>query len=141
MAGETTTDLVLTNIPLLTSKSVGQLVAQPWSVEARTTDEATNDITAVAKVPKGATVVGIIFQTDDLDANASEALVWSLYVGATLVKAGITNAAAQVGALYVPTGGPITVTADTFVNIKATTAAGTAAAGTVNTTPLYITES
>jgi hypothetical protein len=33
----------------------------------------------------------------------------------------------------------VTVTADTFINMKATTAAGTAAAGTIALTPVYIT--
>lgn len=138
MAGETTTDLIPTS-PLYTSKSVGQMVAQPFSVELRTTDLATNDITGVGKVPAYATVLGFFFQTDDLDSNGSEALVWSVLVGTTVVQAGITNAVAKAGTFFSCSTGPLTVTADTVINLKATTAAGTAAAGTANITPVYIT--
>jgi hypothetical protein len=139
VAGETTTDLVSNSIPLLVSKSVGQVVAQPWSVEARTSDLATNDITAVAKIPAGSTYLGCFLITDDLDTNGSVALVWSILVGATAVNTAIGNDTAIVGAFYASAVGPVTVTADTFINMKATTAAGTAAAGTIALTPVYIT--
>lgn len=139
MAGETTTDLVTTTTPLYTSKSVGALIVQTSAVELRTTDLATNDITAVCRVPKGATVVGIALATDDLDSNGSEALVWSIYVGSTLFKAGITNAVALAGTFVTGVTGPVTVTADTYINLKATTAAGTAAGGTCTITPFYTT--
>lgn len=138
MAGETTTDLVTTN-PLYTSKSCGQLVAQPHSVEVRTTDLATNDITGICKVPAGSTVIGFILQTDDLDTDVSVALVWSILIGSTAFNTAIANDTAKVGTFVVGSAGHVTVTADTIVSLKATTAAATAAAGTVNLTPLYIT--
>jgi len=139
MAGETTTDLVTTATPLYVSKSVGQVVAQPHTVEVRTTDLATNDITGICKVPKGATVIGFILQTDDLDTDGSVALVWSILIGTTVFVAGIANDTAKAGTFAVGSSGHVTVTADTVVSLKATTAAATAAAGTVNLTPLYIT--
>jgi len=139
MAGETTTDLVTYTAPLLTSKSVGAVVAQPFSVELRTTDMATNDITGVARVPLGATVLAFILQTDDLDTDGSVALVWSIYVGSTLFASGIANDTAKAGTWVVGAAGHVTVTADTIVYLKATTAAATAAAGTVNITPIYTT--
>lgn len=139
MAGETTVDLV-TTAPLCTSKSAGQLVAQTHTVEFRTTDLALNDITGVCKVPAGATVVGIILQTDDLDSGA-EALVFSIYIGTTVWKAGITLATAKAGTWTVGASGNCEVTADTIIYLKATTAAATAVAGTVNVTPLYFTAS
>lgn len=137
MAGETTTDLVPT-APLLISKSVGQVVAQTHTVALRTTDLATNDITGVAKVPAAATVLGFYLFTDDLDSG-SEALVWSIFIGATAVMTGITNAVAKVGTHFACTTGPLTVTADTIVYAKATTAAATPVAGNMVITPIYTT--
>lgn len=138
MAGETTVDLIPTG-PLYTSKSAGQVVAQPFSVELRTTDLALNDITGVGKVPAASTTLGFFFMTDDLDSG-SEALVWSIYIGDTAVATGITNAVAKAGATFFPCiTGPVTVTTDTIVYLKATTAAATAVAGTANVTPMYIT--
>jgi len=137
VAGETTVDLVPTN-PLRTSKSVGQLVAMPNTVALRTTDLATNDITGVAKVPANSTTFGFFLFTDDLDSG-SEALVWSILIGTTVVQAGITNAVAKAGAFFACTGGPVTVTADTIVYVKSTTAAATAVAGNMVITPVYTT--
>ena len=137
MAGETTLDLVTTE-PLLTSKSVGQLVAQKHTVALRTTDLATNDITGVCKVPAAATVFGFFLFTDDLDSG-SEALVWSVLIGTTVVQAGITNAVAKAGTFFACSTGPVTVTADTVVSLKATTAAATAVAGNCVITPVYTT--
>ena len=138
MAGETTVDLVST-MPLNTSKSAGALIARPCSVSLRTNDLATNDITGVCKVPANSTTFGFFFQTDDLDSG-SEALVWSILIGTTVVAAGITNAVAKAGATFFPcTPGPVTVTADTIISLKATTAAATAVAGNANITPMYIT--
>lgn len=137
MAGETTTDLVV-NVPLFTSRTVGEMIAQPATVALRTTDLALNDITGVTKVPKAATVLGFFLFTDDLDSG-SEALVWSIYVGATAVAAGITNAVAKAGTFVACSTGPLAVTADTIVYLKATTAAATAVAGNCVITPVYTT--
>ena len=138
MAGETTTDLV-TTAPLRTSRSAGELIAQVHTVALRTTDLATNDITGICKVPANSTILGFFFFTDDLDSG-SEALVWSILIGTTVVASGITNATAKAGATFFPcAGGPQTVTADTVVSLKATTAAATAVAGNAVLTPIYIT--
>lgn len=137
MAGETTIDLVPTS-PLYTSKSVGQLVAHPHTVALRTTDLETNDLTGVAKVPAASTVFGFYLFTDDLDSG-SEALVWSILIGTTVVQAGITNAVAKAGTHFACSPGPVTVTADTIVYAKATTAAATGVAGNMTITPVYST--
>ena len=137
MAGETTTDLI-TTAPLLSSMSVGGLIAQKHTVALRTTDLATNDITGVCKVPANSTTFGFFLFTDDLDSG-SEALVWSVLVGEVVVAAGITNAVAKAGTFFACTGGPLTVTADTIVYMKATTAAATAVAGNAVITPVFTT--
>jgi hypothetical protein len=139
MAGETTTNLLDYTVPLISSIAAGHLVAQPHSVEIAATQMETNDITGVARIPKNSTLLGFFLQTDDLDSNGSEALVWSVLAGSTALKTGITNANAQVGTFYACVSGPLTVTADTIINMKSTTAAGTGAAGTINLTPVYVT--
>jgi hypothetical protein len=138
MAGETKTSLVSTALPLFTSKSVGQVVAQPWSVELLSTDLETNDITAVARIPKGSTYLGCFVKTDDLDTG-TPTLVWSILVGATAVAAALGNDTALGGTFLASTAGPVTVTADTLINAKATTAANVGAAGTFQIVPVYIT--
>lgn len=137
MAGETTIDLV-SSAPLRTSRTAGEMIAQPITVALRTTDLATNDITGVCKVPANSTTFGFFFFTDDLDSG-SEALVWSIFIGATAIQTGITNAVAKAGTFFACTGGPLTVTADTIIYLKATTAAATAVAGNAIVTPVYTT--
>lgn len=139
MAGETDVTLLDTVTPLCAGRTAGSLVAQPWSVEIATGMMETDDLTAVCMVPKGSVVMGFIVQTDDLDTNGSVALVWDILVGSTAFVTGIANDTAKGGTFVVGASGHITVTADTIVYIKAATAAATAAAGTFNITPLYIT--
>lgn len=139
MAGETTVDLVPVD-NLRTSRTAGELIAHPRTVALRTTDLATNDITGVCKVPANSTTYAFQFFTDDLDSG-SEALVWSIYIGAVLFKSGITNAVAKAGTFVVGEAGNITVTADTIVYLKATTAAATPVAGNATITPFYTTSS
>lgn len=137
MAGETTTDLV-TTAPLRTSRTRGEMIAHTHTVALRTTDMALNDVTGICKVPANSTVLGFYLFTDDLDSG-SEALVWSVLIGSTVVQAGITNAVAKAGTHFACSPGPVTVTADTIVYIKATTAAATAVAGNIMLTPVYTT--
>lgn len=138
MAGETTVDLVSYTAPLVTAKAVGALVAQPYTVALRTSDLALNDITGVCRIPKGATLMMVGLQSADLDSG-SEALVFSVYVGAVLFKSGITLAVAKAGEILFGEAGPLTVTADTIIYLKATTAAATAVAGNIIIVPMYTT--
>lgn len=115
---------------------LGQMLAgKPISFEVTTAQTELDDVHLVGYLPAGVTFVGAILKTDDLDANAGEALVWTLLVGSTAFDTA-TNAAALAG--LVMTGDFITTTAETAIYLKATTAAATAAAGTVNFLPLYV---
>lgn len=138
MAGETDLTL-LVNKPLITSRTVGEVVAQTWSIEVPTADMATNDVTAIARLPKGAVLHYAIVKTDDLDTDASVALVWSILIGSTAWKAGLANDTLKAGTMVVPDADQSAITADTIVYIKSTTAAATAAAGTFTITFFYTT--
>lgn len=132
MAGETVTQVAATTPvfqplgPMLGGKAV--------SFEVLSTETQLNDIHVVGYLPAGVTFCGAILKTDDLDSG-SEALVWTLLVGSTAFDTA-TNAAALAGLIM--TGDFITTTAETVLYLKATTAANTGAAGTINFMPLYI---
>lgn len=132
MAGETVNQVGATSAVF---QPLGQMLAgKPVSFEVLDTETQLNDVHLVGYIPAGVTFVGAILKTDDLDSG-SEALVWTLLVGSTAFDTA-TNAAALAG--VVMTGDFITTTAETAVYLKATTAATTGAAGTVNFMPLYV---
>lgn len=132
MAGETTVQLAATT-PVF--KPLGLTMAgKPISFELAATDTQTDDVHVVGYLPAGVTFVGAILKTDDLDSG-SEALVFTLLVGSTTFD---TCTIAQSFAGLIMTGDFITTTAETPIYLKATTAAATGAAGTVNFMPLYV---
>lgn len=107
-----------------------------WSHEYTTGQLALNEVLEMGYIPNGATLVGFFLYSDDLDSNASPALVRKVTVGSTDVKTGITTGQAAGGAFVDME--PLTMTADTLVKITVTTAAATAVAGTTVLVPLYI---
>ena len=114
-----------------------------WSVEVATTslDEA-NDAITMGYLPAGVTLLGFIAFAEDLDSNASPALVSKITVGSTDVKTGMTLGQAATGltssiSSFVAIE-PLAITAKTAVTWTVTTAAGTAAAGTLVLTPVYL---
>lgn len=132
MAGETTVQLAATT-PVY--KPLGLTMAgKPISFELAATDTQTDDVHVVGYLPAGVTFVGAILKTDDLDSG-SEALVFTLLVGSTTFD---TCTIAQSFAGLIMTGDFITTTVETPIYLKATTAATTGAAGTVNFMPLYV---
>lgn len=132
MAGETVAK-VLTTDPVY--YPLGPIAAgKPISFEALSTESQLADQFIVGYVPAGATFVGAIVKTDDLDSG-SEALVWDIVVGTTVFDS-FTTAVALAGLFA--TGDFITVTAETPIYLKASTAAATGAAGTINFMPVYV---
>lgn len=133
MAGETvvkatTADAVYSPLgPLLSG-------GKPIKFEALAAELELADQYLIGYIPAGVTFVGAILKTDDLDSG-SEALVWTLNVGAVAFDT-TTNALAFAGILM--TGDFITTTAETPIYLIASTAATTAAAGTINFMPLYL---
>lgn len=93
-----------------------------------------NVSTAVGYVPAGVTVVAFSVRSDDLDSGGS-ALRQSLILGSTSLVTGIANGSDGTNGFYpcVPTA----VSVPTALYQKVTTAATTAATGTVNVTAFY----
>lgn len=104
-------------------------------VTMKTTDLALNAVVAAFKVPAGFTVTGIIAVATDLDTGGSATLALSVgdsgsatrhLSSSTIGQAGTsTQTLASTGLLY-------QYTADTEILITASTAAATAAAGTID---------
>lgn len=108
-------------------------------VTIKTTDLALNAVVAAFKVPAGFTVTGIVAVATDMDTNGSPTLALSVgdsgsatrhLSSSTIGQGGTsTQTLASTGLLY-------QYTAETEISITASTAAATAAAGTVD---LYLT--
>lgn len=140
MAGETTSRTGISDVVM--PKAIGpMLTGAVWTTELATSQLQLADVLNMGYLPKGVTLVGFIPFVDDLDADASPALVWKITVGSTDVKTGLTLG--QAASLVTNTGGfiavePLTTTATTLVSVTVTTAAATAAAGTFCLVPVYI---
>jgi hypothetical protein len=113
-----------------------------WTIEAATTslDEA-NDAIQMGYIPAEVTLIGFVMYADDLDTG-TVALVTKLTVGTTDVKTGITIGQADAKITHTLTQflaiDPYTTTVETLVTLTVTTAAATAATGTIALTPVYI---
>lgn len=99
-----------------------------------TGDLALNKTVGLLKVPKGFVLTSIAAVVTDMDTNGSPALVFAIgdavdddrfITGATTAQAGGTNTTLAATGLYYE------FTEETEINWKTTTAAATAAAGTV----------
>lgn len=134
MAGETTS--------ASSTKAVRQLAGSgstsyTWTLTYSTTQNETNDVMEAGYLPAGVTVIGFIYSPSDMDTNGSPALVQKITVGSTDVATGLTGG--QSGTKSFVAINPIATTAKTLVKVTSTTAAATAAAGTVYLTPVYYT--
>ena len=143
MAGETTTSTqVATGITAKHSSLSGHVVADTVSHSVTTAELQLNDVIQMVKVPKGATVLDVILVSTDIDTNGSPAVVLAVgdgddndyYVtGSTIGQAG---GIVRSNAL---TAKPKTYTADDTIDVTVTTAAATAATGTISLTVLFTT--
>ena len=109
---------------------------KPVTREVATGELELADIWIVGRLAKGATFVGGLLFCDDLDSNATPAVVLDVLVGSTTFKAGLTTA--QAGGSTVVLGDPITATVESDIKIKVATAPATAQAGTVSFVPLIV---
>lgn len=96
------------------------MLAKTWECVAGELE--TDDQYLVGYLPDGATVVAAIFKTDDLDTDASVALVWTLLIGSTTFATCANDTAKAGTTLY---GDHVTCSGNTPVYLKATTAAAT----------------
>lgn len=123
MAGETTaTTAKAAPFELQTG-----LFLVPFTLSYSTTQNELNDVMEAGYIPGNVTVYGFLVKSDDLDTNATPAVVHKVTLGSTDLVTGITVAQNGGQAVYACT--PTTVSAKTLAKVTTTTAAATAAAG------------
>jgi hypothetical protein len=125
MAGETTATTAL-NAPF---EIPAGLFLVPFTVSFATTQLETADVVECGYTPASGTIYGVIYSPTDMDTNVSPALVQKVTVGSTDIVTGLTGG--QTGTKSFVGCVPLALTAKAKVSITSTTAAGTAAAGTV----------
>lgn len=125
MAGETTS-AASADVPF--ELPAGMFIV-PFTLAYSTTQNETNDVMEAGYLPSGATVYGVIYAPTDMDTNVSPAVVHKVTIGSTDVVTGLTGA--QTGAKTYNAITPLTLTAKTLAKVTSTTAAATAAAGTL----------
>lgn len=118
-------------------------------------DMATNptaaDILKICKLPAGAVVLGGFVRAEDLDTNATATLDFDVGTAAdpdAFGNFGVSNGTAVAG--YLPEGGtllplhgtlkdgPVTITAETIVQVTWNAVAATFAAGTITVVVHYV---
>lgn len=125
MAGETT---AVASVDPPYEGSSG-LFLVPFTLAYSTTQNETNDVMNAGYLPANVTVYGVIYAPTDMDTNVSPAVVHKVTIGSTDVATGLTGA--QTGTKSFQAITPVTITARTLVSVTSTTAAATAAAGTL----------
>ena len=125
MAGETTATTAK-NPPVALPAG---LFVVPLSAAFSDTQNQLADVMEMGFVPANCTVLGLLYKPTDMDTNVSPTLVHKVTVGSTDVATGLTGAQTGAGS-FVPTV-PTTVTTKSKVTVTSSTAAATAAAGTL----------
>ena len=97
-ATATTNDFLTGRKPARTGSEV-DLVSERYELTLATADLAINTIGAIGILPAGHVPVAVLFDSDDLDSNATPTLVWSLGIG----NLALHNAAGAVSADAVDT--------------------------------------
>ncbi len=125
----------------------GEVVAVRYPIALVAGDLDANDCGAVAVLPAGCVPVGLVYDSDDLDSNASPTIAASVgpvNAGATDLSAtwasGITASQGGTAANVALSTAAMRLAAsatDTLIGIKFTAAAATKAAGEVGLTLLY----
>jgi hypothetical protein len=138
-------DILAGRVPAITPAGA-EIVAQRGTIALVAADLDANDTGAVAILPAGCVLTGIIYDSDDLDTNASPTIAASVGVVnagetdlSTVLAAGIT--ASQDGtAAHLVTKAMVALApaaTDRVIGIRFTAAAATKAAGTVGLTLMY----
>jgi hypothetical protein len=125
----------------------GEVVAVRYPIALVAADLDANDCGAVAVLPAGCVPVGLVYDSDDLDTNASATIAASVgpvNAGATDLSStwasGITASQGGTAANVALSTAAMRLEAsdtDTLIGIKFTAAAATKAAGEVGLTLLY----
>jgi hypothetical protein len=136
--------------PAFKAVGSGILCAAYGHVDA-TTSLATNDVVQLCRVPAGAVILGGFLRMEDLDSNATETI--DIDVGTSADTDAFGNFGVQTGDAvtgYLPEGGvllplhgtlkdgPVSVSAETVVQLTVVAGAATAAAGTITCVVHYV---
>lgn len=118
------------------------LIATSATVTLPATGDGTalNDVIQMVKVPNGARIIDVILGADDLDTDASPAIVLSVGDGADTDRFIAASTVAQAGGIArmnSAVGVDKVYTADDTIDILIATAAATKAGGDVTLTVLY----
>jgi len=138
MAGETTALAAgswraANSIP--TQGPAAALHTTTLSASFTTTDNQTNDVMEMGYLPEGITIVGVIVTATDMDTGGPT-VVHKITVGSTDILTGLTNAGTGA-TTFNPLPTPYKTAAYDLVKVTSTTAATTAAAGTLSLRFVY----
>jgi hypothetical protein len=138
-------DILAGRVPAITPAGA-EIVAQRGTIALVAADLDANDTGAVAILPAGCVLTGVIYDSDDLDTNASPTITASVGVVnvgetnlSTVLAAGIT-ASRDGTAAHVVTREMVNLApaaTDRVIGIRFTAASATKAAGTVGLTLMY----
>lgn len=125
MAGETTS-AASADVPF---ELPAGLFLVPFTLTYATGQLEANDVMEAGYLPSGVTVYSVLYAPTDMDTNVSPGLVQKVTIGSTDVLTGLTGGQTGTKSSNVIT--PIALTAKTLAKVTTTTAAATAAAGTL----------
>jgi len=133
MAGETTSLPAAEARTFYDNVGAGAFLAV-FTKSFSTTQNELNDVMEMGYIPANTRVVGVGYFPTDMDTNVSAALVHKVTVNAVDVVTGLTGGQSGTSSLNAPTTTAVQTTPGTdkqLVTIVSTTAAATAAAGSV----------
>ena len=121
----------LTN-PVASRGMANTLVCVAGSVAVGTAGLALNAVTALVRVPKGFTVIHATLEATDMDSGTALVLAVGDTVDNDRILTGLTiGQAGGISSVIAASGHQYRYAEETTINLTATTAAGTAVAGTV----------
>jgi len=138
MAGETTTNAKVADTVMVRE---GLDLTAVFATHAVGTGELeTADVIQMVKIPKGATIQEVVLSSTDIDVDGSAAVALSVGDAGAATRFISSSAIGQAGGvarLDQFAGLNYEYTADDTIDIEVTTAAATAAAGTINLAVIY----
>ena len=121
----------LTN-PVASRGMANAIVCVAGTVAVGTAGLALNAVTPLVRVPKGFTVIHATLETTDMDSGTALVLAVGDATVNNRILTGLTiGQTGGISSAIATTGHQFRYTEDTTINLTATTAAGTAVAGTV----------
>jgi hypothetical protein len=138
-------------VPAFKTAAGSGILCRAYGSYDASTSITTGDVVELCRVPAGAVILGGFLRMEDLDSNGTETL--DVDVGTAADSDAFGNFGVQAGdavAGYLPEGGvllplngtlkdgPVSVSAETVVQLTVVAAAATAAAGTITLCVDYV---